>query len=245
MKKSIPLTILERLQPFADKYSELIEVVPTKEIIFKIVDKDKNSDFYFQINKQEFSQGAAGYSIEFKPANNNNISVHKGWSKLDNIVGYAENWKNIIVTYNNIQTIYDDPILKQYEEEFYNDFKIVDEDASINRFNFSQQIIIVDYIENVTQYLASEENDLSGEDKTSLIEEIVLIKQDISVDTKDTFVKKLSGFWAKIRKKSIKACEFVIKEFAKEVIKEIAKKGVTINWASLPEYIEEAKSLLK
>jgi hypothetical protein len=244
VKKEIPLVILENLQPFVDKYHEIIHVVPDTNSLFKIIDKDPLSNCFFKVVRQEVSNQNHGYIIEHKPTNNSNPSVHKQWTRIEDLVKHAENWKNLIVGYNGLKTIYDDPILKQYEEEFNKDFKIVDDDSKTNRFNFSQQVLLLNYIENVKVYISEEAKDILTEDKEYLLSEAESLSKSISTETKEAYVKKQNNFWAKIRKKSIKACDFAIKEFVKEVIKEMAKKGISAAWEVLPYYIEYAKSLL-
>ena len=244
MKKQIPLVILEHLQPFANKHHEIIKVVPDENSFFKLVDKDPSSDYFFKVVRHEISNGTHGYIIEHKPTNNNNTSAHKVWTKIEALVGHAENWKNLIIRYNDIKTVYDDPILKQYEEEFGRDFKIVDDDSRTSGFNFSQQVLLLNYIENVKFYISETATDISSEDKQYLLKEADSLTKDISTENKDSFIKKQNSFWAKIRKKSIKACDFAIKEFAKEVIKEMAKKGISIAWEALPHYIDGVRSML-
>ena len=243
MKKNIPLAILQILQPFADKHSNLVNVLPTNDRIFKLNDKDDKSDFYFDVVRQELSNGNHGYIIEFKPASKIDVNVGKQWTKLESIIAFADNWIKIIEEYNLVQTIYDDPIEKQYQQEFYRDFKIVDEDAITSRFNFSQQLLLLTYVENLEEYINQDISEFTEEEKGDLLKESKNLKHEISIETKDEYVKKQSGFWAKIRKKSIKACEFALKEFAKVVIKNAAEKGMTISWDSLPNYIDQIKHL--
>ncbi|MBK8087606.1 MAG: hypothetical protein IPK31_06485 [Chitinophagaceae bacterium] len=234
---------MQALQPFADKNETLIEVVPTKETIFKLKDKDENSDFYFEVLRQEPSNGNPGYIIEFKPTSKNDTNSHKVWTKLETIISFANTWIQIITEYNSIQTIYDDPVIKQYEEEFYKDFKIVDDDAETSRFNFSQQLLLLSYVENLEKYIAEEE-EFTIDDKEELLKEANTLKHKIATESKDSYIKKQSTFWAKVRKKSIKACEFTLKEFAKVVIKNAAEKGLTISWDTVPHYFEQLKNLL-
>jgi len=243
MKKNIPLAILQTLQPFADKHSNLVKVIPVSDKIFKLCDKDDNSDFYFEVIRQELSNGNHGYIIEFKPASKIDINAGKQWTKLESLIAFADNWIKIIEDYNLVQTIYDDQVEKQYQQEFYKDFKIVDDDAISSRFNFSQQLLLLTYIENIEEYINEDNSEFTEEEKGDLLKESSNLKHAISTETKDEYIKKQSGFWAKIRKKSIKACEFALKEFAKVVIKSAAEKGMTISWDTLPQYIDQIKHL--
>lgn len=103
---------------------------------------------------------------------------------------------------------------------------------------------MLNYVENLEKHIKEEAIELTSEDKEELLEEAKILKQDIATESKDSYIKKQSGFWAKVRKKSIKVCEFALKEFTKGFIKSATEKGMTISWESLPHYIEQFKNLL-
>jgi hypothetical protein len=224
----------------AGKYS----ISTNKDILFVLIDKNPNYDFFFRAEKEEVGDRETilltftckPFSEIYKEAKSTRLSLADFNKKLIEWTDNIEKYKT--------EKLIDDPIEKQYQEEFYKDFKIVDEDAETSRFNFSQQMLLLAYVENLEKYIAEQHVEFTIQDKEELLQETVILKQDIATESKDSYIKKQSGFWAKIRKKSIKACEFALKEFAKEVIKNTAEKGVTISWDSLPHYIEHLKNLL-
>lgn len=244
MKKRIPLELLELIQPLADSYSDIVQVVKDDTSLFKLVDTDPRSSCYFQVVRQENKEGKAGYIIKYYPRSKSLVEEYSTWVVLDTIPSSLDRWYNIIKGYNSISTIHDDPILKQYEDEFYNDFRIVEEDAKQMRFNFSQQLLLTGYLDKIEEYLEHDNTGIAIENKSELKDEINELKKSIGVDTKDGYIRKQAGLWAKFRKYSVKGCEFIIKEFSKEVIKEALKRGINIQWEQLPSYIQQAKDIL-
>lgn len=243
IKSKISLHLLTTLSSIIKPFSSKINLSTDRDIVLLIRDKNPNYDFFFKIEKEEITK-------------DNNLAVVftcKPYSTLENfpkgtslILGNFR--QHLLTWFENIEkykteNLIDDPVEKQFQEEFYDDLKIVDADSAKTTFNFSQQILLTNYIENVKKYISEETTELSPNDKEILIKEIEFLKKDIAVETKDSYIKKQSSFWAKVRKKSIKVCEFVVKEFGKEVIKEMVKKGITYGWETLPYYIEHSKLL--
>lgn len=186
MKKKIPLAILEALQPVANKNLDLTKIVKDNNAMFHLIDRDENSDFYFKVIKQEARNGKLHYLIDLKPRSKDNINSHSYWSMLDSIVVAIENWLEILLAYNKIHTIYDDPILKSNQERFEKQFDIVDEDANITTFDLPQQLFLDDYLNTVKSKL----NDLqNGRTETQVkeLEYLILEASEIQNNlTKET-----------------------------------------------------------
>jgi hypothetical protein len=244
MKKQIPLELIEIMQPLVNSFSDAITPVREDSVLYKLIDRDRLSDFYFEIIRQERKEGKLGYIIGYKPQNKAIINEYTCWVNLDSIPPTLKNWYDVVDGYNSYKTVHDDPILQQYEEEFYKDFKIVDVDAKHCRFDFAQQLVLIEYLEKVEEFLEEAGLEMPNEVGCELLEDVKQLKREIAVENKNAVIRRLSRLWGKFRKHSIKACNFVINEFAKEVIKEAAKKGINMHWEQLPNYIQHAKDLL-
>ena len=146
MKKKIPLSLLEVFQPLIDKNKELVQQIKNDAVIFHLVDKDKDSDFFYQIVRQENSNGALGYIVSYQPRNKHLTIKNDSWLKLEEITPSFEKWISIVESYDKIHTMHDDPILKSNQERFEKQFDIVDEDAGYASFDLNQQIYLNDYL---------------------------------------------------------------------------------------------------
>ena len=244
IKAKISLELLTSISPIIKPNSQKINLSTNKDILFLLQDTNPNYDFFFRAEKEAVTrEGKIEVIFTCKPFSISE-NIAKGTNlNLDNFKDHLSKWFANIEQYK-VEKLTDDPIEKEYQDEFYKDFKIVDADAEKARFSFPQQVLLVNYIEKVEAYIANEVVEFTDEEKKYFLNEAKTLKQEIITETKDSYIKKQSGFWAKLRKKSLKVCDFVVKEFAKEVIKEMTKKGITIGWDALPHYIEQAKNLL-
>lgn len=244
IKAKISLSFLIEIASIIKPHSKEITLSTSNDLLFLIRDNNTHYDFYFKVEKEELDKtNAIGITFECKPFSELHPMAKGTKLNLDNFKQHLDVWFKNIGKYKSEKLI-DDPIERQYTKEFYEDFKIIDPDADENGFNFQQQLLLSNYIEKIKLLISEETIDLSTNDKSFLISEADQLKHSLATETKNTYIKKLSNLWAKVRKKSIKTCETLFKEFAKEFIKEIAKKGVDINWNQLPQYIEHLKQIM-
>ncbi len=243
IKSKFSLATLNAISPIIRANSSKINISTNNDIIVLLQEVNNSYDFFFRIENEEMVKGSLNVKFTCRPFSELENIAKGTLLPLDAFKKKLANWFDYIEQYKSAKLI-DDPILKQYEDEFNADFTIVDEDAKDFRFNFSQQILLLNYIERVEDYIKFETEELSEEERSELVLEAESLKKVVSNETKDNYIKKQSSFWAKIRKKSIKVCDFVVKEFAKEVIKEMTKRGIQIAWESLPAYIDSAKNIL-
>ncbi len=244
VKSKLSLSLLKGISSILKANSDKITLSTSKEFLVTIKDNNPNYDFFFRIDKEELSKekNMVIVSSRCRPFSEVENGANDSRFLLPDFLEKLNQWFKNIETYK-IEKLIEDRFEKQYQEEFYRDFKIIDEDALTNSFNFQQQLLLNKYIERVEEHLNLSE-ELTKEEKDELLNESHTLKREVSTETKDNYLKQQSLFWAKIRKKSIKLCEFAIKEFSKEVIKEFVKRGITITWDSLPLYIEQTKTLL-
>ena len=244
IKSKLSLQLLTNVAPILKANSPKITISTNKDILFLLEDKNPNYDFYFRVEKEEFKDGSPIIvSFNCKPFSETQKDPISKRNVLTAFIKKLAEWLENIEKYKR-ETIYVDPLEKQFQEEFYNDFKIIDKEVKAKAFSFSQQILLLNYIESAEIYLTGESSGLTEEDKAELIEETKALKQQIGAETKDGYMKKQTLFWAKIRKKSVKAAEFVVKEFFSAFIKIVAEKGMNIEWHSLPHYVFNQKLTL-
>jgi hypothetical protein len=228
MKKKIPLSLLEVFQPLIDKNKELVQQIKNDAVIFHLVDKDKDSDFFYQVVRQENSNGALGYIVSFQPRNTHLTIKNDSWLKLEEITASYEKWVGIIESYDKIHTIHDDPILKSNQERFEKQFNIVDEDAGYTAFNLDQQLFLNDYL-NISKIKILELKQGKTEEQIKELDELeneaTEIQKNLTKETKKEIIKRLSKFWGKAQKTGLD----VIKEIFINVVADITKKLLTGN----------------
>lgn len=226
MKKKIPLTILEALQPVADKNLDLTKTVKNSNSIFHLIDKDENSDFYFKVSKQEVRSGKLHYLIEYQPRSKDNVNAYSTLLTTEEVLVSIKKWLALLQAYNKIHTIYDDPILKSNQDRFEKQFDILNDDADTTSFDLSQQIYLDEYLSNVKSKLfALHEGrpEIQNKELEEIAVEATEIQNNLTKETKRQIVKRLAKLWAKAQKVGLD----VIKEIFVNVAADLAKKLLT------------------
>ncbi len=225
-KKEIPLSILQALDSSINKNLDL--VIPSSEdgYHFKLIDKEVGSDFYFKVktsSKHRSSDGRPVFETEFKPKNMENLGVGTLWPNSDGVIKVLNNWLEMVKNYNDTISIYDDPLLKSYQESFEVEFEIVDENADKVPFNLSQQLLLDQYLESFKSKLV----ELRGNKFLDEVDAVKEIEADISEtqrnltkESKRKVIKRISRFCAKAQKVGLE----LIKEMAIQAFIEFFKQ---------------------
>lgn len=231
MKKNIPLRILKAIEPTYKEYKQYVSHISETSTYYTFLDKDPESSFYFKVYKQPTQAYPNGspYNIyyQFKPRSAESL-VHLDMSTDNGNVLQTEfkAWLEIIKSYNDFESIYDDPFIKSYQEYYFSQFKIIDEDADTHPFSIPQQDLLNKYLNTLEKNLLEEKNDDNQAIITALVEEKIRIEEDLNVSTKNEFLKKLSTLFGRIYKWNKDKGAKYFKIFLKEIVKELIKEGV-------------------
>ncbi|MBL4905788.1 MAG: hypothetical protein JKZ00_07240 [Flavobacteriaceae bacterium] len=227
-KKDYPLVHIRNLDSFypkirkiIDENLEVLKVEKDENLTIILSDNDSNSKFKFKITSPRFIDNKTYYSIEFNPSNATTLNGYKN-ERIEgaSIFTHLENWIKLINIYNSISLSEEDKILREYENEFYNGFKILDEDADIKPYNLKVQIIIQNFMTNSIELLSKNENDSSD-----LIEEATILKESIPKLTKQQTAQNLSRFLAKVRIQSLSLLKEILELGKKELFKRFITGG--------------------
>jgi hypothetical protein len=222
-KKDLPLSILKALESFVNLKGEKFEVVDPKENLLKVIDKDVNSVFHFTIEKYQKSGGGPfQFWVTRAPKNINDNGIYQNWFEASAINGQFDAWINLLNEYDTVKSFFDDPIIKSFQEEFYAEFEIIDEDAETNPFKTNQILILDSYLENVDNKLTEFITKNNSDEITEIKAEINSLRDNLTIKSKKWVVKRLTTIWAKIAKQGAK----FIREFLDESKKELIKQSV-------------------
>ena len=127
------------------------------------------------------------------------------------------------------------------------------EDLNMTEVNISEENttglhnIYLGRVENIVKNIDEIKDEKNAEFIEEIKEEIKSLQECVSRETKNGLMNKFSFLLAKTRKGSSKACQYILKEFAKEFIKGGAKLAfnyVVKNADKLPEYIQHISQLI-
>jgi hypothetical protein len=181
------------------KKSEHYALVAPQKSMLLFKDQDERSKFFFEIKSFSYPHNILHLSIEFSPGSADStepISRNIRSSDLDKIFSQ---WVKFLSIYSEV-SIYDDPILKQYQAEFFQEFQIIDDDANTSSFDLQTQYWLDEYCDTMSLKLGELETD---ENKILIIEiqkDIKDLKEKQSSLTKNEVISRLSLVWAKSRK---------------------------------------------
>ena len=226
MKKKYPLEILRQLNHFKNNLPEESKFVkPTKGYI-RYEDIDPDSDFYFQINSYAQNNQGLYYSVSCKPISGNNLGANDANLNFSDLEKKIKEWSNIIKQFNEIPFFDDDPITTNYTKEFFDEYKLIDDDADSQPFDLKRQILIDKYLDSSIKFLEKYEKNTEGADLSEPKKQAENLKRNLTGLSKNEVIKGLSKFWAMCRKKGLPILEQVFFELAKEVVQELGKKMI-------------------
>ena len=241
VKKRLSVNLNKSIEPLIKKYYKQLKISDSANYQLLLLDKDESSDLFFGIIAEKI--GSSGHIIEFecKPYSSYESVKRQSEDKIEDFTKKFASWLENLNFYNT-DSILNDPILQGYQNEFYNDFRIVDEDADEVSFNYSQQLKLTEFIANIIDNIDSIKNEKNEPIVNEIKSDLIDLQDSVTSETKNGFMKKLSKIIAKARKSGIKISNFILGEFIKGFIKtggSYAFNFVINNADKLPEYIEK------
>lgn len=240
-KKALTVDLKKVITPLIEKHKSLIRIKDKPEYLLYLADSDPDSDFHFGITKE--TSESAGHFIHyaFQPHSSSNNSRYSSSSKLEQFIPLFNAWLSNI-TYHNESSILDDPILRGYQEEYFNDFKILDDDSDLVAFTYDQQLLLDNFFEDVKNGIPEYSNDQNDAIIEEILEDVDRLQATLTTQSKNDFMRCLSKVFAKARKAGLKTSNYVIKEFLKQTATKSA--DWIFNFAvhhsnQIPKYIEQ------
>lgn len=215
------------MQQMKEQIVDGVEVINDHASLLKFVDKDPDSGFYYTIENFDIVNSGYYYNVIKKPATEIDIQLTRSRNLFNDLLRDFGNWKSLIKNYNDQIFFKENLILDSYAREFYEEYKLLEDDADKLPFDLSRQLLIERYLDQSIQYLKQLE-DNGKDDNSELIAYATEIKECHTQLTKNATIKRLSKFWALAREKGIPVLEKVFIEFAADVVIKITEKVLKI-----------------
>jgi hypothetical protein len=229
-KKDIPLVVHEILEPFVLKKGKHFTIDYNSNALLKFVDTEIGSDFYFEINKFEGDV----ITLIIKPSDKSTINGSSISINSKNLGPYFNNWITILEQYEKVKSVFDDPILKSFENEYFAEFEIL-EDEKEKPLKNNQILLLDEYLEHLCLGLEKHKTELNKTKIEEIQFEINLLQENLTCQNKLEIAEKFSKILAKIKKLGTK----FLKEFITEGKKQIISKGIKFLIEQGPNIIEE------
>ncbi|HNP19406.1 MAG TPA: hypothetical protein PKL31_13295 [Fulvivirga sp.] len=218
-KRDIPLVVLEALENYSKRSSDLFQIVNNDDALLRFEDMSDNPKHFFQFKDFKNTNNNQLLTISFKPRNSTDPTAYSTSVEVSKIEPHFKNWISLLERYKKSKFL-DDPILRQYEAEFYQEFEIIDSDADTNSYPFQTQLWLDKYIDNTLKKL-----DINYPKNLPEINSIKADLEDLRETqtelTKKKVLEKLSRIFAKARKFGLKLLKEIYLEAQKELIKQL------------------------
>lgn len=227
MKKSLPLELLKGIQEAINGKHELIRIEKGEKAIVVMRDADPDSEFYFCIRENTSSnKGSFPFLVTVQPSGRNSNKPSNFGRDIGQVIENFKEWVAILEEYNNLKTIFDDPVITGYQNEFFADYIVLDEDGDRNPFEISKQAILDEYLKSTLEKLEVYKNESNKDRIESIQGDIQELRTEVSRSTKSIVMKKLSKIWAKCTKEGIDIVKDIYLEGKKKFIKFVLENGV-------------------
>ena len=232
-KRQYTLLQLEILKPLLEYKSYFFTsgIEANKQIFYK--DATPLSSFFFSISLEDFRNQRQEIQISFTPTSSALMVCFASKVKPTDIFTHLKNWENILKSYEDFP-IGEEKIIKDYTDEYYAEFILVDDPSNEQPLKVSQALLLDEYLEYVEHNIAEFIDEKNETEITDIKKDIAQLRRIITRVNKSEFVKKLSVISAKMTKVGLD----LIKEFLTEGKKMGIKKALGWVIENGPELIE-------
>ncbi len=235
-KKDLPLDVLKILEKYVSIHGEKYIRTEEENSMLKLIDFDSESDFHFIIQQYKDNK----FLIQYKPYTKININTFRSWISINELDGQFQNWINLLEEYSKVKSIFDDPILKSFEEEYFSDFEILEEDKDKPLEN-EKLFLLDEFLENLVNGLESHKTENNKNKIEEIQNNIILLQENLTISTRQEITEKISKIFAKIKKLGVK----YIKEFITEGKKQLMSEGIKYLIENTPKLIDEINKNLQ
>ncbi|QQS28951.1 MAG: hypothetical protein IPM47_19260 [Sphingobacteriales bacterium] len=229
-KKDIPLDLLKTIEPIAQANLDLIQFKREDNTYYCFVESDSNSKNFFRIfidgSKRIGNYDISKYAFEFKPGSTSSAKQTITQTTINDLGGQLKNWINLIRDIHETPSVHDDNFVKQYAEFYYNEFKIVDEDADTSPFDPNQQDLVEVYLLSLSTAIENSGDKLADTTKNELLNDIKLIQENLATTTKSQVMKSVTKVFGKLYKTSKSLAKEIVTEAKKQLIKKLIEFGI-------------------
>ena len=223
-KKDFPIEVISSLNEIKSRISEDIIVDPDETSLLRFKDKDPESVFFYQIQKYNLKKETFMYTVHRAPHNDKTIEDRNYSFTYNELVKDFENWKKLIKHYNEIPFFADNEILNKYASEFFEMYRLDEDDADTAPFDLKRQLLLDQYLEKSLKIIDRYQEENKDTDFSELKEIANDIRSKQTKYTKNYTIKQLSRFWAVAREKGLPFLKQFFSGFAQKILIEVGVK---------------------
>lgn len=229
-KKDIPFDLLKAIEKTALTNLDIIQLKREDNTYYSFVETDRNSKNYFKVfidgTKRINGYDKKLFAYEWKPVDTARSLHSTRQATIQEVSSQFDTWVNLIKGLNETPSVHDDIYSNYYSDFYFNEFKIVDNDANTSPFNPDQQDLIDLYIDSLSNAIESSTGQIDDNIKAELISEIKELKIALTTSTKTKVMKEITKVFGKLYKTSKPFAKEIVAEAKKLLIKKLFEVGI-------------------
>jgi hypothetical protein len=220
LNKRLPIVVLQVIKKSIDNNSNLYKATSPGELILKLIDRETQSGFFFNIEKFDAKDGLL---INFKPMGQESTESLRAWITIKSLDQFLKTWVDCLNAYSEVGDLYEDQFLNEFEAEYLGNFQAFEDEIKNKPLTPNQMLVLDGYLEVITVEINNYLTDENSENIEEIIEESTYLRTQLGKQTREWIAKKFCSILAKITKEGPK----VLKNIFKEAGKQIMEKGIT------------------
>lgn len=214
--------ILKRIKNIEDANNNIIERYDYTDAIVALRPSSQ-PEFYFDVIEPYRYEEIIKYKFNLRPTSEMDEGMTEYHEEGEKLIEKLEQWIELMKEYESFSFSDEEAIIKQYEEEFYTEWEILDEDADEKAFEPDRQILLYNWLTLLERDLKSNHS-LNKENQ--LAEEAAELRNNIQNLTKRQFVIKFAKLMSKIKKTGLKLLSEILDVAKKEALKKLLYGGI-------------------
>lgn len=218
MKKKIPLIVRQALEEMASELGENFIVEFEEGSVVTFLDRDIDSNFYFELKKISNKGQHTQYETTYRPSSDEHLDGRSVSLTTSNFKQHFTIWKDLVNAMSEPSILFDDVFTKKYYDELEPEFQIIDEDSEYAPFSLNQQERIIAFLDYVDEFAKSLQDSQEKSDILSLSEKT---NASISRLTKSQVIKNIRQIVAKGYKIGRDVGQKLLIDFTTELVKKL------------------------
>jgi hypothetical protein len=238
-KKDLPLILLEAYNKLMEgciilqvPFSDFINI-NFGEFYVRFSDNDPQSNFHFTLsNPQLTNDNKTAILVKHHPQTEILNVEYQRILEMKDVAAAVHYWASTVKKYNQNHSQPQEAVIKQYEEEWFSEFKSMDEDAQVKTFDPHQQLYFHRLLPAIKEAVKFKESDFLPAEADDINNDLDKLQKDVTALTKEQTMKKFSRVMAKIRKGNIELFSAIWETVKREGLKRLVNGTMdgTINY---------------
>ena len=242
-KEETPLKVHKAIEPYLNKKDKLFIKTESKDDLIHFKGSSINSNFFFHIKShRKHNNGKNQIHLSYQPYNEESVEPRTVWVDCSSVSGHFQIWYKILSSYDTTKTVFDDPIINEFKDEYFSHFEIIEEDK-LKPLTESIILPIYEHFEEIRIRLNEFKTDKNSSDIEEIQEDIENLNENLTNTGRQEIATRICTIWAKLTKQGVKFIKEFVEVSRKHIMKEGAKRIFQLGQKGF-EYLEDLDKII-